>query len=348
MAALTRELHLFAGAGGGVQASLLLGHRIVGLVERDRKRVEILKARIRDGIIPDVPIWDDATTFDGRPWRGVVDLVSGGIPCTPFSCAGKRRGAADERNLWPATLRIVSEVQPRCVFFETVPGMLSIRDSGGGDLGEGGDAPGFLGTILGPLAALGFDCRWTCLGAADVGATHRRDRLWIYGERQGRRPPVAEPGCDVADADRGGVERRRGASDLLGAHRDLESEALQRERRGYAARDGREDVVDADRRGRDGLHERLETGYVAADARGRGARPTPIPLWPPGPDDLTAWKRVLATRPDLAPAIATPAQPGVRRVVRRVLSRVDQLGALGDAQVPVVAAAAFRALSEGY
>ena len=72
------------------------------------------------------PVWTDARTFDGKPWRGVVDILVAGYPCQPFSQSGKRRGASDERNLWPAVLRIVSECQPSAVFLENVEGHLRL------------------------------------------------------------------------------------------------------------------------------------------------------------------------------------------------------------------------------
>ena len=81
-----------------------------------------LSCGMADGSIHPAPIWSDIRTFDGKPWRGVVDCVAGGIPCQPFSVAGKRRGTADERHLWPDVLRIVRECGPSVVFIENVGG----------------------------------------------------------------------------------------------------------------------------------------------------------------------------------------------------------------------------------
>ena len=170
------ELCLFAGAGGGILGSILLGWRVVCYVENDPYCIEVLKARIKDDIYDDAPIWDDVRTFDGRPWRGCVDIVTAGFPCQPFSIAGKRAGADDERNMWPDTLRIISEVRPRFAFLENVPGLLS---------------SGYFGTILGDLSEIGYDARWTVLGAGDVGAPHRRWRLWI----------LAHTKCDRLETD---------------------------------------------------------------------------------------------------------------------------------------------------
>lgn len=76
-----RELHLFAGAGGGVLGGILCGHVPVCAVELEEYPRAVLLQRQRDGILPWFPVWDDARTFDGRPWRGHVDIIAGGFPC---------------------------------------------------------------------------------------------------------------------------------------------------------------------------------------------------------------------------------------------------------------------------
>jgi len=127
------ELSLFSGYGG-----FSLGLRLAGIqvrtvmyVEWERYPQEILKARIKDGFLDDAPIWGDISTLDGEQLRGLVDIITGGFPCQPHSVAGLKQGADDERNLWPETLRVVSEVGPRYVILENVPGLLSASADGG-------------------------------------------------------------------------------------------------------------------------------------------------------------------------------------------------------------------------
>ena len=84
------ELALFAGGGGGLLASRLLGWNTVCAVEINPYRQAVLLARQADGALDPFPIWDDVRSFDGRPWRGLVDIVTAGFPCQPFSVAGKR------------------------------------------------------------------------------------------------------------------------------------------------------------------------------------------------------------------------------------------------------------------
>lgn len=164
-----RELSLFSGAGGGCIASRMLGHQIVGYVEWETYPQEVLKARISDGSLDPAPVFSDVRRFVSEGWasryRGRVDLVTAGFPCQPFSVAGKQRGEADERNMWPATAAVLRDVRPPFVFLENVPGLLSNP---------------YWKTIRGNLAALGYDATWGVLGAGDVGAPHRRKRLWVF------------------------------------------------------------------------------------------------------------------------------------------------------------------------
>lgn len=159
-----RELHLFAGAGGGILGGMLLGHTTVCAVEIEPYCRSVLLQRQRDGILPVFPIWDDVRTFDGTPWRRRVDVICGGFPCQDISAAGKGKGIAGSRSgLWSEFARIIGEVQPRHVFVENSP---LLRSRG-------------LHRVLGDLAALGYDARWGVLGADDVGAPHHRKRIWI-------------------------------------------------------------------------------------------------------------------------------------------------------------------------
>jgi DNA (cytosine-5)-methyltransferase 1 len=161
------ELALFAGAGGGILGGKLLGWRTVCAVEWEAYPASVLCARQNDGLLPPFPIWDDVQTFDGHPWRGIVDVISGGFPCQDISAAGSGDGLDGERSgMWKEMARIIYEVRPKYVFVENSP-MLTSRG---------------LGRVLGDLASMGFDARWGVLGAADVGANHQRDRIWIVGK----------------------------------------------------------------------------------------------------------------------------------------------------------------------
>ena len=158
------ELALFAGAGGGILGGQLCGWRTRCAVEIAPYARQILLARQRDGALPRFPIWDDIRTFDGEAWRGSVDVVSGGFPCTSIAAPGKREGVAgDGSSLWFEMQRVIGEVQPVFAFIENSP---HLRTRG-------------LGTVLKGLARMGYECRWCVLGAWHCGANHRRNRMWI-------------------------------------------------------------------------------------------------------------------------------------------------------------------------
>ena len=159
------ELHLFAGAGGGILGGILLGHTTVCAVEIEPYCRQVLLQRQRDGIFPEFPIWDDVCTFDGRPWRGKVDIICGGFPCTDISVAGGGAGIEGEQSgLWAEMSRVICEVQPIVgVFVENSPA-LTIRG---------------IRRVLWDLASMGYDAQWGVLGANFAGFDHRRERIWI-------------------------------------------------------------------------------------------------------------------------------------------------------------------------
>ena len=168
--------HLFAGAGGGVLADLLLGHLPIGACEIEAYPRDILLQRQRDGVLPRFPIWDDVCTLDGKPWRGYVDVLAGGFPCQDLSTQGANHGAKQglagaRSGLWSEYKRVVGEMQPRFVFAENSP---NLRTHG-------------LARVLKGLAELGYNARWCKFGGCHVGADHRRERLWVLAYRDGDR-----------------------------------------------------------------------------------------------------------------------------------------------------------------
>lgn len=169
------ELALFTGAGGGLLATEhLLGWRCVGAVEYEQYPCEVLEARQADKSLATFPVWHmDIREFNQRvapSYAGMVDVITAGFPCQPFSAAGKRLGADDPRNQWPATIECVRVVRPRLVLLENVSGLASTV---------------YFGTVLGDLSESGYDAKWRIVSAADVGAPHLRKRLWIVAHAKG-------------------------------------------------------------------------------------------------------------------------------------------------------------------
>ena len=158
-----KTLHLFAGAGGGIIADMMMGHTPVAAVEIEPFCREILRARQRDGWLPPFEIYDDVREFDGKPYRGKVDCLCGGFPCQDISAAGKGAGITGARSgLFFELARIVSEIRPPWVFLENSPYIVSRG----------------LGAVLGTMVEMGYDARWCVLSAAAIGAPHLRERWW--------------------------------------------------------------------------------------------------------------------------------------------------------------------------
>jgi DNA (cytosine-5)-methyltransferase 1 len=145
--------------------------RTVLYVEREAYACTILVKRIQEGLLDDAPVWSDLATFDGKLWRGAVDCVLAGLPCQPFSVAGTRDGEKDERFIWEAALRVLSDIRPRWFFLENVPGIAypSFKNKA--------SAP--ILRILGDLAEMGWDAEWDCFSAAEEGALHFRERFFL-------------------------------------------------------------------------------------------------------------------------------------------------------------------------
>jgi len=163
------ELALFAGIGGGILGGKLLECRTICAVEIQPYCREVLLRRQRDGVLPMFPIWDDIRTFDGRKWTGRVDIITGGFPCQDISAAGRGEGLSGERSgLWKEMARVICEVRPRFVFIENSP---LLRTRG-------------LSKVLKDLAEMGYDAKWGVLGARNIGAPHKRDRMWVYAYSQ--------------------------------------------------------------------------------------------------------------------------------------------------------------------
>ena len=239
-----RELHLFAGAGGGILGGMLLGHTPVGAVEIDPFARAVLHARQADGSLPDFPIYDDVRTFDGTQWRDRVDIIAGGFPCQDLSVAGKGAGIDGARSgLWWEMLRVIREARPRYVFLENVPAIT----------GRG------LDRVLGSLADLGLNAEWLVLSEADAGAPHLRKRWWClasdanaglcgrtHQQIQARRD-AAGVGCAHACEPRHELDGLRSRGQWHGAPRCAEGLAETEPRVGRAA-DGLAAWLDTGRR----------------------------------------------------------------------------------------------------
>jgi len=248
-----RGISLCAGVGG-LDLGLHLaepGYRTVCHVERNSFAAATLVARMADASLAPAPVWDDLRSFDGRPWRGRIHLVSAGYPCQPFSLAGNRLGADDPRHLWPEVARIVREVAPRWCFFENVPGHLSL---------------GF-DHVAGELQGMGYGVAACVVSAAEVGAPHVRERMFILADANLQE--FGQHGLHQAGSWRSEINEGR-----------------------------------APRRQTDGAEERglqLDSDVGVSAFHGLDA---PFPgIFPPLPGSFAEWRDRLLDRPDLEPSV---------------------------------------------
>lgn len=299
-----RVLSLFSGGGGldlGFHAATGGRSRTVCYVEREAYAAACLVARMEEAALDAAPVWDDVATFDGRAWRGAVDCVLGGSPCQDLSVAGKRAGIHGERSgLFWHQLRIAVECEAPIFAWENV-----------------GGAVGALAVVESALAEAGYRGGSVSIRASDVGAPHRRQRIFLlaYRNTSGRAVLGATQHDDRRDAPRHDVDGcDAGVGDADGA-RGQAGLSTQRYRRSRDTEIADDDCVGV--------------------------------FWfPPAPDDAEGWRDYLAAG---GPA---PTQPGLRRGADGVAAGLvdavwaDRLRLLGNGVVPQQAEAAFRFLMQ--
>ena len=335
------HLELFAGIGGIALASEWAGFEHVGFVERDPFCQKVLAKHW-----PHVPIYDDVRTFDGTKFRG-VDLISGGFPCQPHSLAGSRKASSDERDLWGEFRRLVGEARPTWVLAENVPGLFS-SESGR-----------FFGRVVDDLAALGYRVGWCCYGASDVGAVHRRNRVFIVAYSDVERTQVQVAGGLSAEQLLGSEGATGGTSTdaasvgceglSRGETRDSQDSRAAKEAGRRLCESGREDggygglLCGYGQCSRDDSPlpanaSRISDGQAdtPADTIGSGREPRNYVGWGDRSSDWREW--------GISPTVRL--EPRVRGSHDGISNRVDRLKALGNAVVPQQIYPILKAIAE--
>ncbi|MGT2515673.1 DNA cytosine methyltransferase [Sphingomonas panni] len=193
-----RGISLCAGYGG-LDLGLHIAepqYRTVGYVGRESHAAATLVARMADEALGKALVWDDLRSFDGRPWRGRVHLLSAGYPCQPFSYAGRRGGDSDPRHLWPEVARIAGEIEPEWIFCENVEGHLSMGYA----------------DVEACLRGMGYTTKAGIFTAREAGASHRRRRLFIlaHADRLGWRLRARSGAEGREPIDDGAIRLRHG------------------------------------------------------------------------------------------------------------------------------------------
>jgi len=303
-----KTMHLFAGAGGGLLCDLILGHKPIVAVEWDGYACQVLRERAADGWFPDLHVWEgDVRMFDPSEYTGIVDCIHAGFPCQDLSVAGKQSGLGEgtRSGLYREVIRIAGVLRPRFLFLENVAAILS----------------GGLEHVLADLAALGYDCRWTCLRASEVGAPHHRDRWWCLAERsdsQSKRCREAREDCERSS------ERTACLCDVVNPKIiGCDSRGLperEGEKKPIAGFDG-ENVADTMQQRQQGSRESIDT----SDSETSGEREATHV-------EHGCFRGFWSVESD------------VGRVAHGMANRAHRIKALGNGQVPLQAAVAWRML----
>lgn len=332
-----RTLSLCTGYGGIERGIESTGQplRALAHVEIEAYAIANLVSKMEKGELVPCPVWTNLKTLPLEPFRGAVDLLTGGYPCQPFSVAGRRLGTEDPRHLWPWICRIIDGIMPRMCFFENVDGHVS----------QG------LQQVLADLESRGYKTSWGIFSAAEAGAPHQRKRVFILADSQHQRHVQQQPTSRLWE---GLLEDRsltdRGENPILansisgGVRGGRSSEERRDDCKGIQGNEGkrhelrsqiegrdtpaREELADSDSKGRH--RDIFPSGHEQALSR------APLPSYhgfPRRPGEAQhKWEN---------PRI----EPKMGRAVNGPSDRVDRLRLLGNGVVPQTAALAWSTLT---
>ena len=171
------SIEICAGAGGQALGLAMAGFVHVALVEYEKDYCDILHKNRPEWNV----ICADVKRFSGLPYKGKIDLLAGGVPCPPFSVAGKQLGSSDERDLFPEAIRLIAEINPRAIMLENVRGFLDPLFSD------------YRKSILNQIRNLGYTVQIKLLNASDFGVPQLRPRVVIVGIRNDIKTPFEYP-----------------------------------------------------------------------------------------------------------------------------------------------------------
>ena len=299
----TEELSVisFCSGYGGIEGGLNLAgvkHRVLAYVEIEAFAIANLVAKMEEGKLDPAPIWSNLKTFPAHLFRGSADLITGGYPCQPFSAAGKRQGDDDPRHLWPYIRQHVRAIKPRGFLFENVEGHISLG----------------LSSVLSDMKEDGYDATWGVFSAAEVGAPHRRKRIFIMGNSEHNgllRSKESGSSLSTSNYYSEGSEEASKSSGTSGSNvsRDIQESELA-----------------------DSQSERVQGLRTCGEQESEAYGGQEVSMCDSQSPQQAIWK----------------AEPNVDRVVDGSPNRVDRIRLLGNGVVPQTAAKAWQVLSRRY
>tara|TARA_R110001592_G_scaffold122620_3_gene329566 strand:+ start:13237 stop:14196 length:960 start_codon:yes stop_codon:yes gene_type:complete len=281
--------------------------RTIAHVEIEAFACANLVAKMEAGKLDSCPIWTDLRTFDGRPYRGLVDVLSGGFPCQPFSLAGKREADKDPRHIFPHLARVIDECKPSAVFLENVNGILTSKMGGE-------ERTSVLKHVLGRLEEMHYTATFGVFAASEVGAPHKRSRVFILA---------------VADIDRW---RQSQLSSPLDEDRH--------QSRWHDSDRCSEAVADVLESRSQGLAD-----SIGEEERSKGRRAGTRSITPSGVFSESRRWPALPGKEQFKWESPRTLEPGLERTPDERSRWVDRLRLLGNGIVPAQAAHAYRILS---
>jgi len=288
--------------------------REIAYVEREGFPVANLVAKMEAGKLDAAPVFTDVKTFPYGKFRGLVDILSGGFPCQPFSAAGQRKGVDDPRHLFPYIRDGIGECRPRFVFLENVEGIISSKTA---------DGESVLQYVLRELESLGYQATAGVFSASEVGASHQRKRVFILGYAD---LPYSKGRCVSS-----GIHKEH--ADIDGSSsKDSKSEKMADSKRGR-------------RRGKENAREQpiFKKSFFFGSARELNK----FNEWPSGPNEQQKkWEepRVLFQTKNKTDKVKSK----LGGATYGSANQVDRLRLLGNGVVPETAAKAFVILANRF
>lgn len=326
------HLDICAGTGMlglGIKCALADRLRTVCYVERESYAAANLVARMEDKTLDTAPVWDDVKAMCNSEFINFIQgfrplIITAGYPCQPFSLAGNRLGEADERHLWPWIAQFIEQIKPECCFFENVSGHLSM---------------GF-DTVHADLQRMGYRVAAGLFTAAEVGASHKRERLFILANAESQSRTLRKPGSTGCERDQlsswntGGnvahTEPQRSGWRDSGIQSDQKRHLQTTGSSASLANTCEPGSQGCERNGSSGEWDGSETFGSTAEFC--------LPLFAPGPAELDRWRELIQADPGIEPAICRTAD-GMAKGLDK-----DRLRLTGNGVVPLAAAYAFVSL----